>query len=181
MLRLEELDDPGFPYELQMRPHTETEIRERLERASCVLDRLSRGLLEMTRKRSHELDGHDYISYEVHLGSFSAAVPATTFFCVADLPVWLGRGLYILGGPTDDSEYRCLEEFLNQDVDQDVRFVGNFASSETNKPAENDQNLRGDSGESDERVVFDLLEFLELGKLFSRKFRSGEPEKTGQK
>ncbi|KAJ5530221.1 hypothetical protein N7527_003614 [Penicillium freii] len=167
----------------------------------------------MTRKRSHEIDGHDYISYEVHLGSFSAAVPATTL-CVntREVPmepirsfdrndtensptisapksivsVWLIflYGLvegYILGSPTDDSEYRCLEEFLNQDVDQDVRFVGNFAFSETNKPAENDQNLREDSGESDERVVFDLVESLELGKLFSRNFRSGEPEKTGQK
>ncbi|KAJ5704545.1 hypothetical protein N7536_000234 [Penicillium majusculum] len=62
---LEDLDDPGFPHELQMRPCTETEINERLERTSCVLDRLSRGLLEMTRKRSHPRDGHNYFSYEV--------------------------------------------------------------------------------------------------------------------
>lgn len=60
-----------------MRPHTETEINERLERSSCVLDRLSRGLLEITRKRSHEIDGHNYISLKC---SFSAAVPATTLY-----------------------------------------------------------------------------------------------------
>ncbi|KAJ5426493.1 hypothetical protein N7465_001563 [Penicillium sp. CMV-2018d] len=121
---LEVLDDPGFPHELQMRPYTETEINERLERASCVLDRLSRGMLEMTRKRSHEIDGHDYISYEVHLGSFSAAVPATTF-PKAIVSVWLiflygvVEG-YLLAGSTEDSAYRFLE-FLNQDVDQDVQ------------------------------------------------------------
>lgn len=62
---LEELDDPGFPYELPMRPCTETEINERLERVSCALDRLSRGLLEISRKRSREQDGHDYFTYEV--------------------------------------------------------------------------------------------------------------------
>jgi hypothetical protein len=62
---LEDLDDPGFPYELPMRPCTETEINERLERVSCVLDRLSRGLLEMSRKRSRERDGHDYFTFEV--------------------------------------------------------------------------------------------------------------------
>lgn len=32
-----------------------------------MLDRLSRGLLEMHRKRSHERDGHDYFSYDVRL------------------------------------------------------------------------------------------------------------------
>lgn len=62
---LEDLDDPGFPYELPMRPCTEAEINERLERVFCVLDRLSRGLLGMSRKRSRERDGHDYFTYEV--------------------------------------------------------------------------------------------------------------------
>lgn len=62
---LEDLDDPGFPQELQMRPCTETEITERLEHVSCLLDRLSRGLLEMTRKRSHKRGGHDYFTHEV--------------------------------------------------------------------------------------------------------------------
>lgn len=62
---LEDLDNPSFPYELPMRPCTENEINERLERVSCKLDRLSRGLLEMSRKRSRERDGHDYFTYEV--------------------------------------------------------------------------------------------------------------------
>jgi hypothetical protein len=62
---LEDLEDPGFPYELPMRSCTEREINERLERVSCVFDRLSRGLLEMSRKRSRERDGHDYFTYEV--------------------------------------------------------------------------------------------------------------------
>lgn len=377
---LEDLDDPDFPHELQMRPYTEIEIDERLERASCVLDRLSRGLLEMTRKRSDERDGHDYFSYEVQflhrsardyivntrevqmrarlpdfdvysgicrllLAEFkfarftlydirpgvwgeSGALRSTLnrLFTVMwdahntdgyDVPsrfledashivqhhtqrvesstqvlpenefpepkghIWGrnlqrdGRGwfvpmdsnrspdflcevvyrglhqflspelmgylrqqnstsgpnlllvateaksfkfvqqllhegrtpgemvpiepirsfvrtnaensltipapkaivsvwlifLYVLvegclvAGSTDGSKYRYLEEFLNQDVDQDVQFVVRiFASSETNKPAENDQVPREDSGESDERVAFDLLEFLEVAK-----------------
>ncbi|KAJ5626256.1 hypothetical protein N7510_002565 [Penicillium lagena] len=62
---LEDLEDPGFPYELPMRSCTESEINERLERVSCTLDCLSRGLLEMSRKRSRERDGHDYFTYEV--------------------------------------------------------------------------------------------------------------------
>lgn len=57
-----------------------------------------------------------------------------------------------MAGCTDDSDYRCLDEFLNQDVDQDVQFVGSFVS-ETNKPAENDQVPREDSGESDEIYI----------------------------
>lgn len=380
---LEDLDDPGFPHELQMRPYTEAENNERLEHASCVLDRLSRGLLEMTRKRSQEKDGHDYFSYEVQflhrsardyivntrevqmrarlsdfdvysgicrllLAEFKFA-PATLrdirprawgpikgasgalrlaldtlltvmraahnndgydvpsgfleeashivqhhaqtiesstqvlpadefpepkghiwggnlqyvgrqwftsrhsisthspdFLCAvvvyglhqflspelmsylrqqnstsgpnlllvaaqfesfkfvqqllhegrtpremvrmepintrtntenpvtipapkAIVSVWL---IFLYGlvdsflsvGSTNDSEYQCLEEFLNQDVDQDVQFVGIFVSSKTNEPAENDQVPGENSGESDERVAFDLLEFLELAK-----------------
>lgn len=62
---LEDLDNPHFPYELPIRPCTETEINERLERVSYALDRLSRGLLEVARKRSRESDGHDYFTYEV--------------------------------------------------------------------------------------------------------------------
>ncbi|OOQ91415.1 hypothetical protein PEBR_00570 [Penicillium brasilianum] len=62
---LEDLDDPGFPYELPMRPCMETEINDRLERVSSALGRLSRGLLEMFQKRSLESDGHHYFTYEV--------------------------------------------------------------------------------------------------------------------
>ncbi|KAJ6003064.1 hypothetical protein N7451_005611 [Penicillium sp. IBT 35674x] len=62
---LEGLEDSSFPYELPMRPCTVSEIDERLERVSCTLDCLSQGLLEMTRKRSREIDGHDYFTYEV--------------------------------------------------------------------------------------------------------------------
>lgn len=62
---LEDLDDPGFPYNLPMVSCTETEIDERLDRVSCLLDRLSRGILEMSRKRSREGDGHDYFSFEI--------------------------------------------------------------------------------------------------------------------
>ncbi|CAI7632139.1 unnamed protein product [Penicillium glandicola] len=62
---LEDLEDPGFPYGLPMRSCTESEVNERLERVSCALDRLSRGLLEMSRKRNRERDGHDYFTYEV--------------------------------------------------------------------------------------------------------------------
>lgn len=62
---LEDLEDPSFPYERPMRSCTESEINKRLERVSCTLDCLSRGLLEMSRKRSRERDGHDYFTYEV--------------------------------------------------------------------------------------------------------------------
>jgi hypothetical protein len=62
---LEDLDDPNFPFETPMRPYAEKEIDERLERVSCLLDRLSRGLLEMSRKRDRETDGHDYFTHNV--------------------------------------------------------------------------------------------------------------------
>ncbi|KXG49909.1 uncharacterized protein PGRI_058770 [Penicillium griseofulvum] len=62
---LEDLEDPGFPYELPMQPCKVSEINERLERVSCTLDRLSRGMLEMSPQRSREKDGHDYFTYQV--------------------------------------------------------------------------------------------------------------------
>ncbi|KAJ5693377.1 hypothetical protein N7462_002800 [Penicillium macrosclerotiorum] len=62
---LGDLDDPGFPYERPMQSYTMAEIDERLEQVSCTLDRLSRGLLELSRKRPREQDGHDYFTYEV--------------------------------------------------------------------------------------------------------------------
>ncbi|CAI7579545.1 unnamed protein product [Penicillium pancosmium] len=62
---LEDLENPDFPYDLPIQKYTQTEIGVRLERVSCFLDRLSRGLLEMSRKRSGGVDGNDYFSYEV--------------------------------------------------------------------------------------------------------------------
>lgn len=62
---LEDLANPDFPWKQPMRACSETEIKERLDRVSCLLDRLSRGLLEMFPKRSRDVDGHDYFVYEV--------------------------------------------------------------------------------------------------------------------
>ncbi|KAJ5743959.1 hypothetical protein N7533_008829 [Penicillium manginii] len=62
---LEELGNSEFPYNLPLRACTEAEFNERLERVSCLLDRLSQGLLEMKRVRSYGADGNDYFSYEV--------------------------------------------------------------------------------------------------------------------
>ncbi|KAJ6190241.1 hypothetical protein N7519_000262 [Penicillium mononematosum] len=62
---LEDLEDPGFPYEVPMRPCTVSEINERIDRVPCVLDRLSRGLLEMSTTGSREIRGHDYFTYRV--------------------------------------------------------------------------------------------------------------------
>jgi hypothetical protein len=59
---LEDLENPDFPYDLPMQKYTKVEISVRLERVSCLLDRLSRGLLEMSRKRSGGVDGNDYFS-----------------------------------------------------------------------------------------------------------------------
>ncbi|KAJ5392186.1 hypothetical protein N7509_007676 [Penicillium cosmopolitanum] len=62
---LENLESPDFPYNLPIQKYTQTEVGVRLERVSCLLDRLSRGLLEMSRKRSGGVDGNDYFSYEI--------------------------------------------------------------------------------------------------------------------
>ncbi|KAL2782621.1 hypothetical protein BJX66DRAFT_172511 [Aspergillus keveii] len=62
---LEDLDDPTFPFANAMSPYTEQEIDERLEGVRSLLDRLSRGLLEMSPKRPREKDGHDYFTHQV--------------------------------------------------------------------------------------------------------------------
>jgi hypothetical protein len=71
---------------------------------------------------------------------------------------------YFLAGCSGDQENRCLEEFLQFDVNRDVQFVVKiFASSDNpNGPADDDQAPEENSGESDKRVAFVLLEFLEL-------------------
>jgi hypothetical protein len=71
---------------------------------------------------------------------------------------------YFLAGCTSDPANRCLEEFLQYNVDRDVLFVVRiFASSdEPNEPTDDDLAPEENSGESDERVAFELLEFLEL-------------------
>ncbi|KAL4864785.1 hypothetical protein BDV12DRAFT_200773 [Aspergillus spectabilis] len=72
---LEDLDDPSFPYETLMRSYTEKEIDERLERVSCLLDRLPRGLLEMSLSAAvRETD----MTTSAMKCSFSIVVPATT-------------------------------------------------------------------------------------------------------
>ncbi|KAJ5267385.1 hypothetical protein N7478_010193 [Penicillium angulare] len=62
---LEDLEDADFPYKSPMKAYTEVEIDERLERVSCDLDRFSRGLLLMSRRRSRDSDGHEYFTHEV--------------------------------------------------------------------------------------------------------------------
>lgn len=71
---------------------------------------------------------------------------------------------YFLAGSSSEPENRCLEEFLQYDVDRDVLFVVRIYASfnKPNKPADNDQTADESSGESDQRVAFELLEFLEL-------------------
>ncbi|KAJ5096878.1 hypothetical protein N7456_007599 [Penicillium angulare] len=62
---LEDLEDEGFPYKCPTTACTESEIDERLERVSCALDRFSRGLLLMSRRRDRESDGHEYFTHDV--------------------------------------------------------------------------------------------------------------------
>ncbi|KAJ0415404.1 hypothetical protein BJY00DRAFT_265446 [Aspergillus carlsbadensis] len=62
---LEDLEDLNFPFANPMQSYTEPEINERLERVGCLLDRLSRGLLEISPKRTRETDGHDYFTHQV--------------------------------------------------------------------------------------------------------------------
>jgi hypothetical protein len=71
---------------------------------------------------------------------------------------------YFLAGCTSDPKNRCLEEFLQYDVDRDVLFVVRiFASSDKpNEPVDDDLAPKENSGELDERVAFEWLEFLEL-------------------
>ncbi|KAJ6084565.1 hypothetical protein N7486_011365 [Penicillium sp. IBT 16267x] len=64
--RLEDLDDSKFPEDRPMRVCSEAEIDENLSRVACLLDRLSRGLLEMTPNRKHKVDGHEYFAHDVH-------------------------------------------------------------------------------------------------------------------
>ncbi|KAJ5648618.1 hypothetical protein N7490_004990 [Penicillium lividum] len=72
---------------------------------------------------------------------------------------------YFWAGCTSDPENRCLEEFLGQyNVDRDVLFVVRVltSSDEPNEPADDELAPEKNSGELDERVAFELLEFLEL-------------------
>lgn len=64
--RLEDLDDPNFPEDRPMRVCSEVEIDEQIPRVSCLLDRLSRGLLEMTPSRRHKVERQQYFTHEVH-------------------------------------------------------------------------------------------------------------------
>lgn len=63
--RIEDLDDPNFPENQPMCVSSKAEIKEQIPRASCILDRLSRGLLEMTPTWRREVDGHEYYKYDV--------------------------------------------------------------------------------------------------------------------
>ncbi|KAL5340072.1 hypothetical protein BJX70DRAFT_397087 [Aspergillus crustosus] len=76
-------------------------------------------------------------------------------------------------GDTEAQCIGCLKEFLQYDVDRDVRFVVRVIPSfgDINNDKQVDDNKQeprvkireeDDKGETDERVVFDLLEFLEL-------------------
>ncbi|CAL5875049.1 uncharacterized protein PFLUO_LOCUS9352 [Penicillium psychrofluorescens] len=64
--RLEDLDDSNFPENRPMRVCSEAEIDESLPRVSCLLDRFSRGLLEMTPSRKNQVDSHQYFAHDVH-------------------------------------------------------------------------------------------------------------------
>lgn len=64
--RLEDLDDPNFPEDRSMRVCSEAEIDEQIPRVSCLLDRLSRGLLEMTPSRGRKIEGDQYFAHQVH-------------------------------------------------------------------------------------------------------------------
>ena len=91
-------------------------------------------------------------------------IPATQ----ATVPVWLMFLYcfvehYSLARSVTEAENGCLEEFLQYDVDRDVLFVVRRASSDKpNEAVDDDQVSERKSGELDESVVFDLLEFLEL-------------------
>lgn len=81
----------------------------------------------------------------------------------------------------------CLEEFLKCNIDPHVRFIVRMFPSfgEIDKPR-TDKEAIEDKGETDERVVFDLLEFLEWvgpsnmealrGKFFDKGVQGGQTE-----
>ena len=64
--RLEDLGDPNFPENRPMRVCSEAEIDEQIPRVSCLLDRLSRGLLEMSTNRNRPVEGRPYFAHEVY-------------------------------------------------------------------------------------------------------------------
>lgn len=63
---LEDLEDPDFPWNTLMTSCSVEEIKERLQRVSCLLDRLTRGLLEVVPHRRRAVSqGHEYFSSNV--------------------------------------------------------------------------------------------------------------------
>lgn len=104
---LEDLEDPGFPYEAPMRPCTVSEINERLDLVPSGLDRLSRNLLVMSPRRirkppgipliySRKRRGHDYFTYRVQFlhRSTRDSIPNTREAqmraCIPDFDVYSG-------------------------------------------------------------------------------------------
>ncbi|KAJ5668536.1 uncharacterized protein N7477_007106 [Penicillium maclennaniae] len=63
--RLEDLDDPGFPENRPMQFCPISEIDEQVSRVSCILDRFSRGLLEMKSNGNQAIHGHQYFGHDV--------------------------------------------------------------------------------------------------------------------
>ncbi|KAJ6112177.1 hypothetical protein N7523_008238 [Penicillium sp. IBT 18751x] len=63
--RLEDLDDPGFPGNRPMKFFPISEIDEQVSRVSCILDRFSRGLLEMKSNGDQAGHGHQYFGHDV--------------------------------------------------------------------------------------------------------------------
>lgn len=61
-LWLEDLDDPKFPLNRPMHAYSDSDIDERIQDVTCLVDRLSRGLLEVTHQQ-HQQD--KYFAFEV--------------------------------------------------------------------------------------------------------------------
>lgn len=59
---LEDLDDPRFPLNRSMRAYSDSEIEECIQDVTCLIDRLSRGLLEVVQQ-PHQQD--KYFAFEI--------------------------------------------------------------------------------------------------------------------
>lgn len=71
---LEDLEDPDFPWNRPMSPCSVEEIKDRLHRVSCLLDRLSRGFLEVVPNpwKGASQDGHGYFGWNIQFFHRSA-------------------------------------------------------------------------------------------------------------
>ncbi|KAJ5239148.1 hypothetical protein N7468_003767 [Penicillium chermesinum] len=63
--RLEDLDDPNFPQNRPMRPQSQSEINEHIMRMPYLLDRFSKGLIEIKPQPKHTTEDHNEFHYRI--------------------------------------------------------------------------------------------------------------------